>query len=326
MRFLAIFTLILYAYLFYVYNFMFFCRWTDPSSSKIVLLADPQMEGHARVFFQGYFGHINNVMNDLYYRHIILNIQWYLKPEYVIVLGDLFSQQHLDDKEFAKRVERYNFIFEQVHGSHFILINMTGNHDIGYGFEHYRWEINRFIRTFGPTMQNLVVKNFTIAIIESLALDGSVDSRYQVESLSHLKKLKGIKNIILLTHVPLYKPKGSCVDDPTLSRDHNGNVYQQNMLSEEISDYIIKEIKPSIIFSGHDHEGCAYHHGNTTEITLKSIMGDFGGLSGMLEIHNDGGFYFQECSIGYIKYIVFIIILAVTMTFITCGSLASLKW
>lgn len=93
---------------------MFFYSWKFENSTKISILADPQMEGDMRVKNQGLYGKINNIMNDYYFKHIILNIQRYLSPEFIFVLGDLFSSQRLSDQEFQNRLQRYNFIFESV--------------------------------------------------------------------------------------------------------------------------------------------------------------------------------------------------------------------
>jgi hypothetical protein len=72
--------------------------------------------------------------------------------------------------------------------------------------------------------------------------------------------------LLMFTHIPLHKPHGMCVDSPEVNRDWRGNVVSQNMLSEESSEWILNEIKPQFIFTGHDHEGCIYKHNeNTTE-------------------------------------------------------------
>jgi hypothetical protein len=37
----------------------------------------------------------------------------FLSPTHVFILGDLFSSQYLDDREFYKRLSRFNWIFDQ---------------------------------------------------------------------------------------------------------------------------------------------------------------------------------------------------------------------
>jgi hypothetical protein len=57
------------------------------------------------------------------------------------------------------------------------------------------------------------------------------------------------------------------------------------MLSFNSSKYILEELKPVFIFTGHDHFGCTYKHNeHTTEYTIRSMMGDFGGYTAVLDI------------------------------------------
>ncbi|KAK9759394.1 hypothetical protein K7432_017699 [Basidiobolus ranarum] len=42
--------------------------------------------------------------------------------------------------------------------------------------------------------------------------------------------------------------------------DGSGHIVEQNMLSSEVSAYILIQLKPSIIVTGHDHHGCASIH------------------------------------------------------------------
>lgn len=143
---------------------------------------------------------------------------------------------------------------------------MTGNHDIGYGYENYEWEIERFHKNFGDVNRIIRLNNSILAVLESIPLDGSSLLKFRVNSLRFIDTLSREKlPIYLFTHIPLYKPKGFCMDDPTLTKDNNNRVIQQNMLSKSVSDLILDKIKPKAIFTGHDHYGCTYTHGNITE-------------------------------------------------------------
>eukprot|EP01080_Neovahlkampfia_damariscottae_P010595 gene10595-3113_t len=242
---------------------MYFCSWKVDNSEKIVVLADPQMEGYGRVYYQGLFGKINNQLNDFYYRFLSINIQKYLKPNYVFVIGDIFSHHQIPQDDFLPRIERFNYIFNQTI-SKFKMVQLSGNHDVGYGIEQHQYFFERFKHYFGPLYQKIEFKNNIIAVIDSMVLDGSAIQQYQEDSWNFLKLLATEANdrkkkLFLFTHVPLYKPKGNCVDDPTCLKK-NGFVYQQNMLSKETSTFILEKIKPNLIISGHDHEGCTYDH------------------------------------------------------------------
>jgi len=98
------------------------------------------MEGQDRIDREGLYGWISVKINDLYFRHIVNNIVRFLQPTHIVITGDLFSSQNLNTEEFKSRVARYNWIFEEValrntNGYNILLINVTGNHDIGYANE-----------------------------------------------------------------------------------------------------------------------------------------------------------------------------------------------
>ncbi len=108
---------------------------------------------------------------------------------------------------------------------------------------------------------------------------------------------------VLLTHVPLYRPEGAGCDDAARSVQHGvtreaarplhqgtdrGSTYQ-NMVSESVSDWVLRSIDPAAVFSGDDHDHCEYRHrrpagpvaedgsvegfalGEIPELTVKSV-------------------------------------------------------
>jgi hypothetical protein len=113
--------------------------------------------------------------------------------------------------------------------------------------------------------------------------------------INSLKEDKNIHQfpIILLTHIPLYKPAGSCPgDEPSTTIGRRGFITQQNLWEENTTNFILNEIKPLFVFNGHDHSGCIYQHNNiekTLEVTMRSVMGDYGGYTGYLEISKTKG-------------------------------------
>jgi hypothetical protein len=81
-------------------------------------------------------------------------------------LGDLFSSQWIDDAEFDTRVARYRSIFPDpslssgagagaVTGEDSrsvpVMINITGNHDIGYGNDISQDRVTRWEQVFGKS-------------------------------------------------------------------------------------------------------------------------------------------------------------------------------
>lgn len=340
---------------------------------------------------------IDHFGNDLYLALVYRAIHWWTKPTHVTVLGDLVGSQWIDDKEFAIRGDRFwNTVFagsEKVPEDVMVepapeydlagfigtqptneteawerrLINVAGNHDIGYAGDLTVERLARFEKMFGKANYELrfempvsemaaqttysdsnqntdrLLPELRIVIINNMNLDTPArspelqDATYrfinQVITTSTAVEYKG-HFTILLTHIPLYKPEGVCVDPPFFDFwdvDHGGGVKEQNQLSGDASRGFLEGIfgmsgdtsapgtgrgRPGVILNGHDHEGCdTFHYVNQTqgesrddrpwevrrwrqarhegipsaagipgirEITVRSIMGMFGGYTGLL--------------------------------------------
>lgn len=130
-------------------------------------------------------------MNDYYMRHISDSI-CSLNPTHVAILGDIFSYQSLTDREFEYRFNRFRWIFECCTRTFFkswlhtlspralpvisrgiLIINVTGNHDLGYGAELSEEGLRRFERHFGPVNSAFEIEGHTFVNLNSLNLDAS---------------------------------------------------------------------------------------------------------------------------------------------------------
>eukprot|EP01132_Coremiostelium_polycephalum_P003258 gene3258-4080_t len=252
--------------------------------THIVMLGDPQMEGDYRIKSEGLKGKYNIWFNDRYFRHIVSNIAYYLSPSLVFVLGDLFSSQYISDSEFNIRTDRYNYIFEPLAGNTY-MVNITGNHDIGYANEASRSRIDRFESVFGKVNSKIYIGGHIFGIVNSINLDSSQNKELQEEAWQHLRELATESQttktpLILTTHIPLYKEFNSnetypnlpypyhstplCIESFNMRTTSEGHVIEQTMLSKETSQFILEHVKPVFIFSGHDHDGCLFRHTNTT--------------------------------------------------------------
>ncbi|KAF2197501.1 hypothetical protein GQ43DRAFT_458466 [Delitschia confertaspora ATCC 74209] len=117
--------------------------------------------------------------NDYYLAHIVRSTRWWTRPSHIVVLGDLLGSQWISDEEFGMRAGRYwgrvfeglekvpESIMDQGMGRdighendvHEVLgadkswekrvINIAGNHDIGYAGDLDEKRIERFERAFG---------------------------------------------------------------------------------------------------------------------------------------------------------------------------------
>jgi hypothetical protein len=322
--------------------------------------------------------------NDYYLAHIYRSMMLFTQPTHVTVLGDLLGSQWISDEEFESRTWRYwNRVFKgaqqvprellsagkdetkvagvniEVLGSDSTwrkrLINIVGNHDIGYAGDINSQRIERFERAYGPVNGDIrFTLNFTtvsgdtpvlrLLILNSMNLDGPAfedDLKHQTYEFvnsaifSSLPVESHHHATILLTHIPLHKASGICVDEPFFDfyeDKYGGGVKEQNMLSADHSrDAILQGLfgksanvqaparglgRDGIILTGHDHEGCEVYHyvdresgdwkaarwltadaavksmnndiPGLREVTVRSMMGDFGGNAALVSGWWDG--------------------------------------
>ncbi|KAF4450945.1 hypothetical protein F53441_6006 [Fusarium austroafricanum] len=339
--------------------------------------------------------------NDFYLAHIYRQVNWWTDPTHVSVLGDLVGSQWIDDKEFDKRGRRFwNRVFKgterlsddlaQDPSSDYNIsgvldgsdeaklwkkriLNVAGNHDIGYAGDLTEERLERFERVFGKANYELrfelpitdpetistlyspsnpdskrVIPELRIVAVNDMNLDTPAksiplqDATYnfinKVISSSSSVEYQGHFTLIL-THIPMFKPAGICVDAPFFdfhTAADGGGLKEQNQLSADASRGFLEGMwgmsarstapgggygRAGLMLNGHDHAGCdTYHYINQTngtdpsqrewevtswlkaqdqkipgtegipgrrEITVRSMMGDFGGNAGLLSLWFD---------------------------------------
>lgn len=215
--------------------------------------------------------------NDYYLAHIYRTLFWWTRPTHTTVLGDLLGSQWIDDEEFSWRSQRYwNRVFrggervndnitrtgaigskgdDQGDGNQHLeplgpdadpawarrVINIAGNHDIGYAGDVSEARMERFEREFGranwdirfqhpPILRanatdgqsitpTLHLINLNTLIFDTPALSEELQSdsyAYLNDLVSH--RLYPVEDrstfTLLLTHLPLHKEDGVCTDGP----------------------------------------------------------------------------------------------------------------
>ena len=263
------------------------------------------------------------------------------------------------------------------------VIAVAGNHDIGYAGDIDERRIERFEEAYGSvnweirfklenTTSNRMLTSESgtpslssdlpeihLVILNSMNLDGPAraagpqDASRQFITTELYQPRPNTAATMLLTHIPLHKQAGVCVDAPFFDYfppDQGGGIKEQNHLSEEGSGHILRGLashdKPgkSIVLNGHDHEGCdTYHYSSDAstnqefadseespepssaweakqvhlahqeianesligvrEITVRSMMGSFGGYAGLLSgwfdwEADEWKFEFATCMLG----------------------------
>lgn len=153
---------------------------------------------------------------------------------------------------------------------------MAGNHDIGFG-NGVKFNVRqRFESYFGNTSYVMETNlGYSFIIIDTVSLS-SDDPIIRDSAIAVLESdLPGTKRI-LMTHVPLYRDSSvSCGPNRqkknTIIENQYGYQYQ-NLVSWELSNYILEKVKPVAIFSGDDHDYCKVTHPpDITEITIPTF-------------------------------------------------------
>ncbi|KAF8925481.1 hypothetical protein BGZ58_000773, partial [Dissophora ornata] len=218
-------------------------------------------------------------------------------PTHVSILGDLFSSQWIDDTEFNVRLARYQSIFpdpattaaaysraasQEEDNDVPVLINVTGNHDIGYGYDISQSRLDRWEQVFGKSnfMSSVVIPDLSLVegsvdsvqrlhliVLNTMLLDGpSSDESLRSDTWEFLQRASEIKavhpndKIVLLTHIPFHKEQGICVDAPDIRVHWDSTIIEQTMLTPNTTDWILEHLKPDFVLNGHDHYGCDVVH------------------------------------------------------------------
>ncbi|EFX01065.1 hypothetical protein CMQ_6007 [Grosmannia clavigera kw1407] len=290
------------------------------------------------------------------------------------------------------------------------IINVAGNHDIGYAGDITEERLGRFERAFGKAnyelrfelplaalsgnasehdlfdretnpWSNRLVPELRIVNLNDMNLDTpALSAAIQDQTYGFINAVINTASAVefrghftvVLTHVPLYKPAGTCVDEPYFAfgpDDDGGLLAEQNQLSADASRGFLEGIfgmhgdpgapaggrgRVGVILNGHDHEGCdTFHYVNQSqgpvweavrwdaatnktivgragfpgvrEITVRSMMGDYGGNAGLLSAWFDEAawewrFDFATCALGrqhlwWVVHVLDVLVLAAVLVY-----------
>ncbi|AMD20648.1 HDL096Cp [Eremothecium sinecaudum] len=222
----------------------------------------------------------------------------------------------------------YENVWAWSRGDQYLLMNLTGNHDVGYSGDCSYQHMARFHELVGKDNYWIeydrgTVHSWRIVVLNDVLLEGPALQPELLnmtwEFLYQVFERRFDGSTVLLTHIPFYKEKGMCVDDPEFTyypADYNSDpskanlLRSQNHLSKDVTNRVLSLIfdnnKPGIILAGHDHEGCEAIYNkddklgiwnvsrsvtsedlHIKEITIRSVMASYGGNAGLLTGHFD---------------------------------------
>lgn len=268
--------------------------YKDQDSTKLLVYGDVQiMDNYSYPGRPYLINKITQLILDNYHKKNWLSSQNIIKPHYNIFMGDLFDGgRYWDNDYWLKELKRFNNIFNKVNVYTKNLLNLPGNHDIGFGDTILKDSFYRFNEFFGNTNSRVEIKgtNYVVYTIDSIALSDSTAPEIQNLSIDYLNEVKKYHNSnplekrILLTHVPLFRDPHTQTCGPL--RESNkpfpivkGNQYQ-TVISSDLTDMILNSINPDLVISGDDHDYCeimhAYGSKTVKEITTKSAAMNMG--------------------------------------------------
>lgn len=200
----------------------------------------------------------------------------------------------------GRRYDEYHRLFKSIFRMpesvpmHFV----PGNHDLPLGpnrlFSPYARE--RYAKHFSPPNSVLPVANHSLILLDAVGLVEEDYRRYAAETQfgewdgvagGVIEFVKGLGDDpppgpkILISHIPLARPeKSTCGPLREGGRILKGaGPGYQNLLGSETSRFLLDVIRPSVVFSGDDHDYCEHRHpqqGGVREITLKSFSSSAG--------------------------------------------------
>lgn len=275
---------------------------SDAPSTVAVAVAHVFIKDVPRIF-QAYRKRLDLWGNDHYLAHIYRTTHWWTNPTHTAVLGDLLGSQWIGDGEFDRRSVRFwdrvfrgaekvpdhitglqgegsgkkhDTVMEVLEGPDLRswknrLINVAGNHDIGYAGDIDDHRIQRFENTFGKVNWDIRFRlpsnetepsmhspfgapshppELRLIILNDMNLDSPAwkthlqgQTRDFLNDQSARTSMQGHEDaVILLTHIPLFKEEGICKDSSFFSHfsaGQGGGIMEQNHLTQESSSQIL---------------------------------------------------------------------------------------
>ncbi|KAK4046867.1 hypothetical protein OIV83_005763 [Microbotryomycetes sp. JL201] len=210
----------------------------------------------------------------------------------IVWLGDLLDSgvESVDQAEHSHYVHRFHTTFPlpRQHIAKSIdsslhppipTIYMPGNHDLGLHLESnalMSWARERFQEAFGPTQGQREWGGWDVVWVDSMALleEGlaGTEAKAWIEKVARRRLTKPR---MLLSHIPLFRPEGTPCGSERESgrplRQGAGKNYQ-NELDADTTKWLVEKLKPTIVFSGDDHDSCVIRHPYNAPKSSKPVV------------------------------------------------------
>ncbi|KAF7361763.1 Metallophos domain-containing protein [Mycena venus] len=258
------------------------CKWPESTEwhrakpTHVLLLSDPQVRHPSVMWGEGW---VKSLGQFLYEAN--LKRSWHvtrrLNPHAVFFLGDMLSSGKYvrSEVEYKAYWQKFQAIF-QPDGS-LPQYFLPGNNDVGMGLAHSSPKNVRlyYSSIVGPFNSKVVIRDHVFICLDAPSL---VDEDYlrsasgksyelwdpiRGGSVEFVKSASiGGSRAILLSHIPLARPDtATCgpLREKGSIRRGVGHGYQ-NTLGKQTTTFLLKTLRPSIIFSGDNRDYCEYNH------------------------------------------------------------------
>ncbi|KAJ6594046.1 hypothetical protein B0H19DRAFT_921540 [Mycena capillaripes] len=256
-----------------------FCaaEWRHSKPTHVLLISDPQVR-HPSVLWSE-----SSWLKSLGQFQFEANLKrsWHvtrrLNPHAVFFLGDMLSSGKYvrSEAEYKAYWRKFQAIFQP--DASVPQYYLPGNNDVGMGLAHSSPKNVRlyYSSIVGPFNREVVIRDHAFICLDAPSL---VDEDYQRSttgagydtwnpirggSVEFVKSASiGKRPTILLSHIPLARPDtASCghLREKGSIRRGVGHGYQ-NTLGKQTTRFLLKTLRPSIIFSGDNRDYCEYNH------------------------------------------------------------------
>ncbi|WVQ81462.1 hypothetical protein IAT38_003586 [Cryptococcus sp. DSM 104549] len=272
---------------------------SSPPPTHVVLLADPHVP-HPRLSYppdsRPWVNWLKQQMDELFMRKSWNVVMRLGRVDSVVVVGDMldWGRGVMSDQEYEEYYTLFRSIFQlpPTTSMHFV----PGNHDIPLGPNRLfsPRSRDRYAQHFEAPNSILPIANHSLIMLDAVGLVEEDYRRYAAEmQFGEWDGVEGgviefVKDLgddpppgprILISHIPLARPEGAtCGPLREKGRISKGaGPGYQNLLGSETSRFLLQALKPSIVFSGDDHDYCEHTHPNgIREVTVKSFSSSAG--------------------------------------------------
>ncbi|EFX70884.1 hypothetical protein DAPPUDRAFT_60800 [Daphnia pulex] len=196
-------------------------------------------------------------------------------PKAVFFLGDIFDEgKWANQNQYEDYVERFTQLFPS-NSPHYVLV---GNHDVGFHYMMDAIKLNRFYQTFNLSSSDIFrVGGIPFVTVNSMAMEGDgchICKEAEKRITSIASGLKANEKPVLLQHFPLFrKSDESCQGEDSAPDEEKVVNFRPKFdcLSKTSSNWLLRNLKPRVVFSGHTHHSCVYNHSGVTEFSVPSF-------------------------------------------------------